>query len=57
MLVALDKPEEDAEKRGVGEESSRESEETEQESQKRNQIAEEEERENARVLAITFPTP
>ncbi|XP_016125674.1 chromogranin-A-like isoform X2 [Sinocyclocheilus grahami] len=43
MLVALDKPEEDAEKRGAGEENSRESEETEQESQKRNQIAEEEE--------------
>ncbi|XP_016303531.1 chromogranin-A-like isoform X3 [Sinocyclocheilus anshuiensis] len=43
MLVVLDKPEEDAEKRGAGDESSRESEETEQESQKRNQIAEEEE--------------
>ncbi|XP_052391775.1 chromogranin-A-like isoform X1 [Carassius gibelio] len=45
MLVALDKPEEDAQKRGAGEKSSRESEETEQESQKQDQIAEEEERE------------
>ncbi|XP_073672690.1 chromogranin-A [Garra rufa] len=45
MLVSMDKPEEDAEKRGAEEESSRESEETEQESQKRNLIAEEEERE------------
>ncbi len=44
MLVALDKPEEDAEKRGVGEENFRGSEETEQESQKHTQIAEEEER-------------
>uniref|UniRef100_A0A8C2BQC1 Chromogranin-A n=1 Tax=Cyprinus carpio TaxID=7962 RepID=A0A8C2BQC1_CYPCA len=41
MLIALDKPEEDVEKRGAGEES----EETEQESQKHNQIAEEEKRE------------
>uniref|UniRef100_A0A8C2K2Z3 Chromogranin-A n=1 Tax=Cyprinus carpio TaxID=7962 RepID=A0A8C2K2Z3_CYPCA len=45
MLVAMDKPEEDAQKRGAGEKSSREMEETEQESQKLNQIAEEEERE------------
>ncbi|XP_043075878.1 chromogranin-A [Puntigrus tetrazona] len=45
MLVALDKPKEDAEKRGAGEESLGGSEETEQESQKPNQIAEEEERE------------
>ncbi|KAL1253686.1 hypothetical protein QQF64_015915, partial [Cirrhinus molitorella] len=45
MLVSMDKPEEDTEKRGAEEESSRESEETQQESQKRNQIAEEEERE------------
>uniref|UniRef100_A0A8C1JWE6 Chromogranin A n=1 Tax=Cyprinus carpio TaxID=7962 RepID=A0A8C1JWE6_CYPCA len=45
MLVAMDKPEEDAHKRGAGEKSSREREETEQESQKLNQIAEEEERE------------
>ncbi|KAA0708616.1 Chromogranin-A -like protein [Triplophysa tibetana] len=43
MLVAMEKPEEDAEKRGVSEESSMESEESEQESQKRNNIAEEEE--------------
>ncbi|KAK7150325.1 hypothetical protein R3I93_011546 [Phoxinus phoxinus] len=45
MLVAMEKPKEFAEKRGAGEESSRESEETEQESKKQNQIAEEEERE------------
>ncbi|XP_016372148.1 chromogranin-A [Sinocyclocheilus rhinocerous] len=45
MLVAVDKSEEGAQKRGAGEESSRESEETEQEAQKQNQIAEEEERE------------
>ncbi|XP_056620992.1 chromogranin-A [Triplophysa dalaica] len=43
MLVAMEKPEEAAEKRGVSEESSMESEESEQESQKRNNIAEEEE--------------
>ncbi|XP_051952166.1 chromogranin-A-like [Xyrauchen texanus] len=43
MLVAMEKPEETAEKRGASEESSRESEETEQESQKRNKIAAEEE--------------
>ncbi|XP_026146834.1 chromogranin-A [Carassius auratus] len=42
MLDALDKPEEDAEKRGAGEES----EEAERKSQKPNQIAEEEERED-----------
>lgn len=44
MLVSMDKPEDDAQKRGAEEDSSRESEETEQESPKRNQIAEEEKR-------------
>ncbi|XP_077075574.1 chromogranin-A [Siphateles boraxobius] len=44
-LVAMEKTKAFAEKRGAGEESSLESEETEQESKKQNQIAEEEEHE------------
>lgn len=58
MLVALDKPEEDAEKRGVGEENLRGSEETEQESQKHTQIAEEEdERESPSNHISNFINP